>query len=801
MKVSVILIDYNNDISVVEGDGYVGNQRIVLCRIKCLAWQLSAWIGLFAVLTCVSASGQSTSFVSDLRSKLDRYYNQHVPLNLDVQFNQPSYVPGDTAWLSLWLTTEREGLPVADQQIVRVDLSTREGSVIQQICVMVKNGRGQGQINVPASIEPGIYTAIFSTGWLGSGERGICGYKEFIVSGENVFATGNMPLKFHIEGGNLIEDVDNQILVTGKPDATVSLTANEQVLKRITLDDLGYGHVMVRPVAELHYSLNDGNETSRLPAAQPGVTMSLSFYDSAAALLFNVASTRPRNGCNLAIVSRGKLVYSALIGLQDRSATITVPRRVLPEGVMVATVFDENNNPLAERIFLANQASAPVKVVAEHLPVQPRSSIPISIEDGEPGMMLTVSIYAEDMFAPWQSFHNAVESIARLPLGALDFRVDPSWTLRQWNAFLITQKWNRFSWRDVWNGTPRYHAPEKYLRFKGRILQSGSSSFDSVRVTFFLRNDARVYEEFVDRNGAFDVELYFDFFNTEEVIYTIDRKGKVIPGASLSLDKDIIPPIKLSPSMKTRGRSDPYFAFAAFRKSVSDAYSDHLSGAVGVTVADANASVEDELFAADVTVRLDDYVLFPDMEETLREIVPKLQHRWRGRHHSVTVALSEPDGLATDDPLYFIDGILTDDTDYFMGLKPVDVATIKVISSHRKLSSMGMLGRNGIVLVTTKIPNNAQRVPHVRNSFLATGLTPLATFDNVPHTSTRTPILRSSVYFNPELKLNSEGRGTWEVFLPDNTGKFRIEVTGLTRSGTVFKSITHLHSLAPTSAP
>ncbi len=86
-------------------------------------------------------------------------------------------------------------------------------------------------------------------------------------------------------------------------------------------------------------------------------------------------------------------------------------------------------------------------------------------------------------------------------------------------------------------------------------------------------------------------------------------------------------------------------------------------------------------------------------------------HRWHNGKSVVRVWIDDIDKMGTDDPVYVIDGVMTDDTDYFMSLKPENVSTIKVVCTMEKLRVFGAVGRNGVVLVETKLLDNAKNVP------------------------------------------------------------------------------------------
>jgi hypothetical protein len=745
---------------------------------------------------------QAPSFDRDLQIKLDRYYEANIPLILDMHFNQPSYSPGDTAWFSLWLSTEKEGLPPAGRQVIHVDLATRQGDIISRQFVLINNGVATSQLLVPRNISSGVYTVVAWTDWMKNDDPALFCYKTFTVLGERQVAQGPMALRAFPEGGVLVPEIENNVVVTGPPSVNIKLMSGGAVMQSVTLNPSGYGRLRIIPQPQSAYVITDGKQTNELKLTQAGVAMNLNCNDSASTVSVELRDKQRRRGSHLAMVSRGKVVYSAMIGFDDDDrALINVPRKILPEGLIVATVFDDQNQVLSERVFVANTPGEALMLSSDAPAAHPRERVSLSVASkGETFAPLTVSVYAEDLFAQADNSTQPVFSGSRLPFGALDFKIDEAWSLRNWNSFMVTQSWKRFDWTDVWNGrTERIHPFTRYLKFVGKVvLLEENASFDSVRITFFLRSEARIYEQYVDRSGQFDVDLFFDFDNEEEIIYTIDQKGRVLKDATIVLSAEADPLFNFSVNA-IAARADKYVAFAQLRETSNAAYGNYKVAATALASDDANDRVEDELFEADVTVKLDDYLIFPTMEETLREIVPRLQHRWRAKHHRVTVALSEPDELAKDDPLYFIDGVLTDDTDYFMGLDPRNVETIKVISSRSKLRAMGVLGQNGIVLVTTRLIDNYRKVPRTHKRFTSIGFTRSVTFNNMPKQWVRTPSLRSSIYFNPVLKLDANGKTSFEVTMPDNTGTFRAEVVGMSNTGSVYRAVTRVRSVPPAS--
>jgi hypothetical protein len=201
-----------------------------------------------------------------------------------------------------------------------------------------------------------------------------------------------------------------------------------------------------------------------------------------------------------------------------------------------------------------------------------------------------------------------------------------------------------------------------------------------------------------------------------------------------------------------------------------------------------NALIEEEIFGADLTINLDDYLLFPTMSETLREIVPMLQHRKHRNRDVVRLFFDDENVFADGEPLYIIDGVITDNTTYFLNLKPAEVATIKVIHRASKLRTFGAVGKNGIVLVETKLPNNSLAVPRSEYTFAFQGLNEVAPFHqlNPIVKPGRVPDLRSTLYWRPNEKTPASGEASISFHASDDTGNFRIRVEGFTEDGRPF---------------
>ena len=191
-------------------------------------------------------------------------------------------------------------------------------------------------------------------------------------------------------------------------------------------------------------------------------------------------------------------------------------------------------------------------------------------------------------------------------------------------------------------------------------------------------------------------------------------------------------------------------------------------------------------------MQIDDYVVFPTLEDVIREIVPSLKHRRTGDRSSVRVFLYSPvvtntPILSTGDPLYIIDGRMTLSTEYFMNMNPADLISIRIVRNVQKLTKFGYLGKNGVVLVRTKNPDAIRQF--TENSVfpvngLNTGIVPFAAAQSDP----RIPDLRTLLHWDAAHVTDDQGKLNFSFTTGDIAGTFTIRVEGITEDGYPFSA-------------
>ena len=118
------------------------------------------------------------------------------------------------------------------------------------------------------------------------------------------------------------------------------------------------------------------------------------------------------------------------------------------------------------------------------------------------------------------------------------------------------------------------------------------------------------------------------------------------------------------------------------------------------------------------------------------------------------------------------------------------VETIEVLK-NASTSMYGMEGGNGVLVITTKNGGDYSE------SIASVGILPIAPmgfykarefyspkYDNT-NADSKQPDLRSTIYWNPEIKTGKDGNASLTYFNADGTGTYKVTIEGIDANGNV----------------
>lgn len=732
--------------------------------------------------------------------ELDRtmaaYYQNVSPLKVHLTVNQPSYVPGDTIFFRAIVVTEADNKVIDKNTILHVMMMDAEGQAVTNQKVRLDAGTASNQLILPTSIKPGLYVLVAYHDWMKNSSPEFFFQTFVLIHGPLQFVEkGNSNLEFFPEGGHLVSGVENRVIVKGPSNAIVTVTDGAgQVLATFSTHENGFGNFILKPSAGTTYSATVQNKSFSLPpAVTDGISLMVKTSENESLGVTVATGQESLQRVRVIVDANSNVYYNSLLKVDQGKLSANIPTTEMPQGIVRVSVFGEKGNLLAERlVFIAAEPAVSGSITLDGGQFNTRQKVTakVKVSSELAGTLLSASIFNKTLYnkagrppvtANLSLYSNLPGSLTNASQGFVP--ANKAWQ-ESVDMLLISANKTRAPWNDV---LQKKQGSEKLIniRFTGQIVneKTGALMTDTTFVTLFLQKNVVTYQTFTNK-GRFDLPLYIDFFGQDEVYYRIEKRGKPVPDVRIEIVEE--PALSIDWPVVTEGTTpDPVFVNSRQQKLITNAFAYNKQSHNYKKVSQPNAQIEEEIFGADVEIDLEKFLVFPTMEETIREIIPMVQHRKIKNVSTIRVYFSDVNRQATVGPVYIIDGVMTDDTDYFMNLKPTEVSKIKVVNTREKLKTFGAIGRGGVILVETKMTDSYERVPRSKNSFIVHGLSePLKgkTFDD-SFFKDRTPDLRASLYWNPEVKIDDNGEATFSFYTSDVTGDYSIVLEGITPSG------------------
>jgi hypothetical protein len=188
----------------------------------------------------------------------------------------------------------------------------------------------------------------------------------------------------------------------------------------------------------------------------------------------------------------------------------------------------------------------------------------------------------------------------------------------------------------------------------------------------------------------------------------------------------------------------------------------------------------------DITVKMEDFIRLPNMEEVFRELVKQVLVTKQSGNLILNILDINTNRIIGPEPLFILDGVPLFDPGLIFELNPEDIKVINIVC-HKYFK--GILEMDGIIDIRTNelsLPVSELPVNYRRQSFQGYQqpedyLTP--DYSDEEKIKSRIPDFRNLLYWNPSLSTSIEGKVSVSFYTSDNTGSYEISVTGVSAEG------------------
>jgi hypothetical protein len=140
----------------------------------------------------------------------------------------------------------------------------------------------------------------------------------------------------------------------------------------------------------------------------------------------------------------------------------------------------------------------------------------------------------------------------------------------------------------------------------------------------------------------------------------------------------------------------------------------------------------------------------------------------------------------TSDPIFIVDGKITKDANYVALLDPADIETGELFFISKEIrEQFGTFGNSAYVIIHTKAGDAKVPSRDEEDIKMIAGLLAAANFDNIEDAelTAKEPIFRPQIYWNPDLKTDANGKGSFIFNHSDDLGKFKIQLVARDQNG------------------
>jgi hypothetical protein len=705
-----------------------------------------SFLFLFGFFTLSSFGQARQDFLDVVTDKFQKYCNSVPREEIYVHTDRQEYVAGEDVWFNIYLIDRQTAKPSGSSKIAYFEILNTENRPVVQKRIRLEQGFGPGQIVLPDTISSGIYTLRAYTNWMKNFLPGNCFSKRLVVynaltdKGTGIRTGSGTPvLKSVPELKSSLVQVSGLNIVTD--------TRNKEIIN-------------INISSERNYRLLEGGSL-----------------------------------CYLFIQTHGIIDVKRRLSLVDDSTVIAIPRNLLTPGINHLTVFSSSGNPVYERLFYTqSDEKGSVNVTApdnlktrEKVKIQIDAKNGLSETDSLHNVSVSISPVNNSYFPDIDNYMIFGSEFGLLPDALTNSLINnlPADSIDKW---LTSLKSSWIDWNKILSGkfpVIRYKKETENHFLYGRLINKNTQVPDPDQFLFLSMPGKNATFQYArtDKNGDFTFTIPLDEKIKDLIIQpeNAERNNNIKIETSFS-DKypEIVPVIKTSGKAMTLDNSKlavNYQVMKIYRSDVLPEKSSRLAFTGGTKRFYGKPDIE---------LVMDDYIKLPVMQEVFFELMPGVFLKKKKTEYEITIADPVENRIYDKTPLLLIDGVVVKDPGVIANLDPEIVEKIDAVKSRY---FVGEYMFYGLVNVITRagdfskitLPDYAVRLPYRVTD-------PVNSFSSPDYVSqekkqSHIPDFRNTLYWNPSVKTDKEGKAGVEFWTSDFRSDYEISVQGINGDG------------------
>jgi len=772
------------------------------------------------------------------------YPQEKIHLHTDRDF----YVPGEKIWFKAYVTDAVTHQYPTPSRYVYAELIDSRDSLINRVMIRSANNMFYGYLFLSEVIPEGNYTLRAYTRYMENLGNDYFFNKNILI--------GNMPsdkehlseakwkkqkkkalqddfdVSFFPEGGNLLKGIFCKVAFkalncNGYPETVSGELIDEagSVVASAKTLHAGMGMFNFNPEEGKKYYFKCRNENGlekQFELPQPNsraYSLTASRINKRLMIGIQKSVDSPDIPCYLLVHSRGIPFYFSAWDKEKEGAMFV--EKQFPAGVVQFVLFDEQMNPLSERlVFCKNNDDVKAEFHTDKALYETRENIicSLSLTDSA-GYPLDGNLSAaitDDKDVAVDSSTTILSSLL-LSSELKGYIENPAWYLQDnslsataLDYLMMTHGWRRYNIPEVVKGNPEYpRIPyQTSYQISGEVKSLIFPKPVANSEILMLIKGGNFGTTTTDEKGRF---IFRDFEYPDSTFFFIQALGKKgSKRVELVLNKESFPKLSYAPQSPAveitqigkKTKDEAGFIAKAEQRSKydNDMRVVHL-GEVVITAQKTEKKDEARLrfyanSGSDATIRREDFENSPPTR------VSDLLYRVAGVRVFSNGAISIRDGGGGGLPLVLIDGMPIEWPDqlnspYESPLETVNVNDVESIDVFKGPSAaiFGMRGANGAISITTRRGGGSSGIER----FNYATYTPLGyqkpvefyapRYETLEAKRSDIPDYRTTIFWKPDIVISNDGKANFEFYASDFPTSYSVVLEGLTTDGRIIRRI------------
>ncbi|MES2109219.1 MAG: carboxypeptidase regulatory-like domain-containing protein [Bacteroidota bacterium] len=797
------------------------------------------------------SAGAATTLDSALVKKIDNkvagYTTAHPEEKVYVHFDKPYYAAGDTIYYSAYITEGAQHKPTGMSAILHAELIGPDNKISDSELLLIKDGTAWGDFALPDTLKSGNYRVrAYTQLMLNNNTPGY--FEQNIAVGSTMAeripesgaaSSANPKLakpatRFLPEGGNLVTGIRSKIAFKALAGNGMGVDVRGAVLDEtgkqvteFTSSHLGMGYFYLTPAegksyrARLTYA--DGTEDILdLPHPESsGIVMETSADNRI--FNFKISGNKTyfqanKNKSFTLIAYQDTVPLSIAVKFDKQEVTATLPKKTLHTGIVKVTLFTSDGEALCERLLFVQNGDMPgLQLTAGKTSYAAREKVSLDLKTALLPGHYSVSVTDEGRIKPEGENEQTIISNLLLTSELHGYVEQPGYyfahpgdkTAADLDLVMLTHGYRRFEWEQVLNGSPAPAAfkPEKALVISGIVKKDGKPLANAKIKLFGKGKDGLMLDTVTNAAGRF---VFDNLGYSENAKFVLQARGaRGDKDVDVEPDKPLGGPAVINAFLPA---TDDKQAVVSFYTQGNQQYrneqkkygiNEHTQMLKEVTIKDKKiiplehsknlngpGNANQVLTAKDIE-KFNCGNLADCLQGVLNGIFfIKSTIGYEAYLHKLNSISYHPRPMA-----YVIDGAFVS-ADDFSSLYIDDIEGIEVITDVHYGAIYGTRGADGVIMATTKLAHRTSGyykdapgvITYMPKGFYKAREFYSPQYDN-PHTNQKMADLRSTIYWNPNIITDKDGKASFSYFNADGKGTYRVVIEGIDADGNLGRQV------------